>query len=73
MGAMTLSIGQAFAGTFGSSTEAPGTGGTDPEASDGGGELAETGTEVAAAAALALVALVAGAGMLWLQRRRSED
>nr|WP_239551918.1 hypothetical protein [Brachybacterium muris] len=73
MGAMTLSIGQAFAGTFGSSTEAPGTGGTDQEASDGGGELAETGIEVAAAAALALVALVAGAGMLWLQRRRSED
>ena len=40
-------------------------------ASDGGGELAETGADVSAAAGLAALALVGGAGLLWHQRRRT--
>ena len=40
-------------------------------ASDGGGELAETGTEISAAAGLAALSLAGGAGLLWHQRRRT--
>ena len=64
-----MTLGEALAGAFGNSSEGPG---SNAEAADGAGELAKTGTEISAAAAFTALAMAAGAGMVWLQRRRNE-